>query len=134
MTITLVDALKQDQAEAIIALIDAGATGGKIKIYSGTKPTDADDAPGAGTLLATLVFSVTCGTATAGVITFSSITSDSDADADGTAAWARITDSDDNTVFDASVGTSGEDINLSSVTISIGDSVAISSFTYTVVG
>jgi hypothetical protein len=132
MAVGLTNALKNTQANAVISAIDAGSTGGLIKIYSGTRPATADTALSGNTLLATLTFSTTSGTATNGVITFSAITADSSADATGTASFARITDSDGTTVMDLDIGTSGSDINLSSVSINSGDSVSISSFTYTV--
>lgn len=89
-------------------LIDAGAAGGKMKVYTGTRPTNANTAVGSQVLLGTLTFSSTSAPdAVAGVLTFSAITEDSSADASGTIGWARITDSDDNVVFDATVGTSG---------------------------
>jgi hypothetical protein len=132
MAVGLTNALKNTQANAVITAIDAGSTGGLIKIYSGTRPVTADTALSGNTLLATLTFSTTSGTASNGVITFSAITADSSADATGTASFARITDSDSNTVMDLDIGTSGSDINLSSVSINSGDSVSISSFTYTV--
>ena len=132
MAVGLTNAVKNAEANAVITAIDAGSTGGLIKIYSGTRPATADTALSGNTLLATLTFSTTSGTATNGVITFSAITADSSADATGTASFARITDSSGTTVMDLNVGTSGSDINLSSVSISSGDSVSISSFTYTV--
>ena len=132
MAVGLTNAIKNTQATAIITAIDAGSTGGLIKIYTATRPATADTAVSSQTLLATLTFSSSSGTASNGVITFSAITADSSVDADGTAAWARISDSDSNTVMDLNVGTTGSDINLSSVDFSTGDSVSISSFTYTV--
>lgn len=49
----------------------------------------------------------------------------------GDAALFRITDNSGNTVLTGTVGTSGADINLSSLTIAISDTVAITSLTYT---
>jgi len=119
-------------ADAVVDKIDDGAAAGTIKIYSGTIPTDADTAIGAQVLLATLTFSdPAAGAASNGVATFSAITSDTSADATGTAAWARIADSDGNTVLDCTVGTSGEDINLNTVAIVAGATVAITALTYT---
>ena len=49
----------------------------------------------------------------------------------GTAAKFLFTDSADTTVIAGTVGTSGADINLSSVTLSIGDIVQVDSIQYT---
>jgi hypothetical protein len=65
------------------------------------------------------------------VLTFSAFTDDSSADATGTATWARITDSADTFVCDASVGTSGADINLNSTSITVGGIIRITSGTLT---
>ncbi len=83
--------------------------------------------------LAHLAFGSTAfGSASAGVATANTITSDTSADATGTASWFRAYESDGTTkVFDGSVGTSGCNLNLGSVSIVAGGTVAISSFTYT---
>lgn len=106
---------------------------GYIRIYDGTRPTDADTAVGAQVLLAELRFAATAsGAASAGVITFSAITSDSSANATGTATWFRALKSDGTTaIFDGTVGTASSDLNLNTVSIVSGAAVAISSFTYT---
>ena len=49
----------------------------------------------------------------------------------GTIAKFYFTDSADTTVIAGSVGTSGQDINLSSVTVSINDVIQIDSIQYT---
>lgn len=119
-------------ADAVVDLIDAGAGAGTIKIYDGTIPTNANTAIGSQVLLATLTFSDPAfGAASNGVATASAITSDSSADATGTASWARIADSNGNTIMDVTVGTSGEDINFNTVSFVSGATIAISSLTYT---
>ena len=108
--------------------------GGLIEIYSGTQPTTANDAPGAGTKLATLQLpNPVEASITNGVLTMGSITEDSSADATGAAAWARVRGGDTNneTVFDCDVGTSGATINLNTVSIVVGGPVRITSFTLT---
>ena len=119
-------------ADAVVDRIDAGAGAGTIKIYDGTIPTDADTAVGAQVLLATLTFSDPAfGAASNGVATASAITSDSSADATGTAAWARIADSVGATVMDVTVGTSGDDINFNTVAFVAAATISITSLTYT---
>lgn len=129
----ITNAVASASCDAIVDAIDGGAGAGTIKIYTGTIPTDADTAVGAQTLLATLTFSDPAfGAASNGVATASAITSDSSADATGTAAWARIATSAGTTVMDVTVGTSGEDINFNTVSFVSGATVAITSLTVTV--
>jgi hypothetical protein len=128
----LTNAAASAAADAVVDLIDAGAGAGTIKVYTATIPTDANTAVGAQTLLATLTFSDPAfGAASNGVATASAITSDSSADATGTAAWARWADSNGVTIMDVTVGTSGEDINFTTVSFVAGAAIAITSLTYT---
>lgn len=129
----LADATLQAMGDAAVDLIDAGAGAGTIQIRSGTRPVTAD-AAATGTLLATLTFSDPAfgATTTGGVATASAITSDTDADNTGTATWARVLDSDSNTIMDLSVGTSGTEITLDSVAIVAGGTVSLTSLTVTI--
>jgi hypothetical protein len=121
-------------ADAVTAKIDAASgspNAGRIRIYSGTQPTNGGDALGANVLLAELPFpDPSFGAAAAGVATANTIPSQN-AVASGTAAWARITDGDGITVFDCDVGTSGATINLVTTTIVVSQPVQITSFTIT---
>lgn len=123
-------------ADAFTTALDAG-TAGIITIYTGTVPTDADTAIGAQTLLATLTFSATSFGAAAdanpgGRITANAITSDSSADATGTAAWARIlTQAGGTTICDVDVGTSSVTMVFNTVSFTSGSVIACSSFTFT---
>jgi hypothetical protein len=65
------------------------------------------------------------------VLTLNAITSDSSANATGTATWFRIVTSGGTHVIDGNVGTSGSDLNLSTTSIVSGASVSITSFTIT---
>lgn len=119
-------------ASAMADVIGDALDSGTIKIYTGTIPTDADTALGAQTLLATLTFNAAAFPgASNGVITAAAITSDSSADATGTAAWARIASSGGTTKMDVTVGTSGEDINFNSVAFQSGAQISITSMTIT---
>ncbi len=99
-----------------------------------------DEGSGAGALVfrtsgssevATLQFSDPAfGSPSTGVVTASAITPDTNATG-GTTDRATLEDSDANAYITASVGTSGEDINLSSVAIGAGDTVSMSSLTVT---
>jgi hypothetical protein len=70
------------------------------------------------------------GNASSGVATANSITSDTNA-AGGTTTKFELRDRDGAAVILGAVGTSGSDINLSSVIIGAGDTVSVSSLTYT---
>lgn len=104
-TVNLAASIKTSVLNTIQAAIDAGATGGLIKIYSGVIPATPETAVTTQTLLGTLVFSVTSGSIASQIFTAAAITPDASADATGTASWARITDSDGNPVIDCDVST-----------------------------
>lgn len=116
------------------AMLDAITTfagnSGKIRLYSGSRPST-------GGAITTLLAELTCNatfapSASGGVLTLNSITSDSSADATGTATWGRLFKSDGTTiVFDFNVGTSGSDLNLNTTSITAGGPVSITSFTIT---
>lgn len=127
-------------AEAISMLTDLGVgmdagTAAVIEIYSGSVPADADASIGAATLLASLTCSATAFTSVAddtpgAIATFASITSDSSADATGTAAFFRIKTQTGGTVIaQGTVGTSAADLILNTVSITSGSTVSISSAT-----
>jgi hypothetical protein len=121
---------------AITALLNTGGAG-KVRIYDGTQATDPDTAVGAQVKLAELTLSATAfptavdntGKATA---TANAITADSSADATGTASWFRAINGAGTAVIDGSVGTSGADMNLNNVSITLGANVSISSWTFTI--
>lgn len=117
-------------ADAVCALANSGL----LRIYDGTQPADASTAVTTQTLLAELTLNSTAfGAAVAGVATANSITSDSTADASGTATWFRVVKSDGTTVlWDGSVGTSGCDLNLNTAAIEAGAVVAVTALTYTI--
>lgn len=116
-------------ADAVTALLNSG----KLRIYDGTQPATGDTAITTQNQLAELTFNATAfGAAVAGVATANAITSDTDADATGTATWFRAFKSDGTTaVYDGSVGTSGCNLNLNSAAIQQHAQVSVSSLTYT---
>lgn len=121
--------LRNSRLDSITTAVDAGAGAGLLRIYDGTRPATCGTAT---TLLAELTMSdPSASAASAGVLTFSSITADSSANATGTATWFRLVDSTGTCVLDGNVGTSGSDLNLNSVSISTGQNVAVTSFTIT---
>ena len=129
------DTQRNAQAQAIANAINAGAGAGTLKFYTGTQPTDADDAITTQTLLGTLTFSDPCELSIVdGLLTFDSITEDSAADATGTVTWARIEDSDGNTVFDCDVTATGGGgvIEINTTAIVIGGAIRTTSFAITI--
>src|SRR6185436_21094116 len=116
---------------------DAGfeteADSGKLRIYSGTRPTDADTALSGNTLLAELTMGSTAfGASSGGVLTANAITSDSSADATGTATFARLFQSNGTTVIaDFSLATSGSEVTVNTTSIVAGAVVSCSAFTIT---
>lgn len=126
----LADATVNAQADALARLLDNGY----LRIYDSTQAATADTALGAQVLLAELRFNATSApAASSGLLTFNAITSDSSANATGTASWFRALKSDGTTVvFDGSVGTSASNLVLNSTSIASGATVAVSSFTHDV--
>lgn len=124
MAVTYSTAAKNARLDAVTALIDAGVSAGKLKIRNSSD-----------TVLATLTLADPCASAASGgVLTFDfdPDISDTSADASGTAANAIITDSADTTVISGlTVGTSGTDIILDSVSITAGQTVTITAGTIT---
>lgn len=101
-----------------------------LRIYDGSRPATGGAAT---TLLAELV----CGTpfaaaAVNGVLTLGAISQDASANATGTATWFRIVKADGTThVLDGNVGTSGSDLNLTTVSIVATQPVSVTSFVIT---
>lgn len=126
MTIGYVPTLRNARLDEITAAI---GTSGLLRFYDGTRPATGGTAT---TLLAELALSATAApAASGGVLTFSAISDDTSANADGTSTWFRITTSGGAAVLDGSVGTSGADINLDSTTFVTGANVSMTSLTIT---
>lgn len=80
--------------------------------------------------VATLPLAATAfGAAASGTATAGAITSDTSATG-GTAATFKMETSGNVRIFGGAVGTSGSDLNLSSLVIGAGDTVSVSAFTY----
>lgn len=118
---TLETAARNAACDAIVDLIDGGAGAGTL-VFETSGDVE----------VATLTFSDPAfGNAAAGVATASSITSDTNATG-GTIAQASFYDSNSAKILEATCGTSGAEINLSSLSIGAGDTVSVSSLTVTV--
>ena len=117
--------------DAIVDDIDAGSGAGTIAIRTGSQPSNVGDSD-SGTLLGTLTFSDPAfGSASTGTATASSITSDTNADASGTAGHFRIKDSDANIHSDGTCGLGSGDLSFDNNVIVAGGTIAISSMTVT---
>lgn len=120
--------------DSLTARIDAGAGAGKIRIYSGTAPADADAALSGNTLLAELImtdpaFGAAADSSPGATSTAAAIANDAAADAAGTATFFRILDSNNAVVAQGSVGTSGAEINFNTVIFVANAIISITSLT-----
>lgn len=115
--------VKNSRMTAVRDAIDAGTGAGVLQI--GTA--------GMATVLAEITLGDPSGSVAAGVLTFSGFPrSDTAANASGTAAAARVRDSNAvDIITGLTVGTSGTDIVLDTTTITAGQQVQINSFTIT---
>jgi len=122
--------------KAMLDTITTACNSGKLRIYSGAQPTDADTAIGAQVMLAELTMNATsfngpaAVASTSYIITANAITAAASAAATGTAAWFRIWDSLGTTpMLDGTVGTASTDLIINSTAISAGAAVSASSLT-----
>ncbi|MCR4302107.1 MAG: hypothetical protein NUV51_10890 [Sulfuricaulis sp.] len=124
MAVTYSTAMKTLRMQAVADGIDAGASAGTIEI--GTAAMAA--------VLAVFTLPEPCGTVSGAVLTLDMDPdiSDTSADGDGTAAAAQIKNGDGTVVISGlTVGTSGADINLDSVSITTGQTVTLTGGTIT---
>jgi hypothetical protein len=128
---------QQVAADAVLDRTDDGTGPGRLRIYSGTQPGSANDAP-TGTLLVDIELQSPAwgGADTSGVASLNgpvSGTGEAAAGAGTDAGWFRITDGDGDTVADGAVsGTGGGgELVLDNVTIAAGQTVTINTLTYT---
>lgn len=122
MAVTYSTAMKTARMTATRNAIDAGTGNGSIEIGTAAMAL----------VLAVIPLSAECGTVSGAILTFDMPKSDTSADDDGTAAAAQIKDGDGTVVVSGlTVGTTGSDINLDSVSITTGQTVTLSSATIT---
>lgn len=108
--------------DGVVDQIDTGGGTAHIRIYTAAFAT----------LLAELDYPATAfGASSSGVATAGTIVGEASAPDTGTAAVCRIVDKAGATVFEGTVGTSGQDINLNTTTITTLDAVDITSQTVT---
>ena len=123
MAIVYTTAVKNARLDAVTAQIDAGSGAGVLQIGTTSMAT----------ILAEITLNDPSGTSSGGVLTFSGFPkSDTSANNTGTAAAARIRDSNGvDIITGLTVGTSASDINIDSVSITSGQTVTITSATIT---
>lgn len=122
MTVILTTTARNAACDAVVDLIDVGTTdaNGDLVIM-----TSAD------AQVALLAFSNPAfGSAVTGVATANAIANDTNATG-GTAAKFMFRNRNNVEVLRGDVGTSGSDLNLSSLNIGAGDTISVSSFTVT---
>lgn len=124
MSVTYSSAVKTARMTAVRDQIDAGGAAGKLEICSA----------GYASILATVTLG--CAGASSGTISGDTLTlagfprSDTAADNTGTAAVARIrTSANADVITGLTVGLSGSDINLDSLSITAGQTVTLNSAT-----
>ena len=122
MALTHTTAVRNGLADYTVDAIDGGTidtTGDLVIMTSG----DVE--------VATLSWSATpaFGAASSGTATMNAINDDTSATG-GTAALFKFQNRDNTEIFRGTVGTSGADLNLSSLSVGAGDTVSITSFTY----
>lgn len=117
-------------------MVNAGVStpgnAGKIRVYTGTQPSTGGGSLSGNTLLVEFTLpNPAFGSASGGVITANTISA-AVATNTGTATWFRMLQSDGTTVIlDGTVGTSASDLNLTSTSITTGDTIAVTSMTVT---
>jgi hypothetical protein len=119
--------LRNTMATSVLTSIDAGAGAGKLVF----RLTGSVGSPG--TAVSTLTLSDPAGTVSGAVLTFSAITSDTNATGNASpVAAATLQTSADSVSLHCAVAASDSDINMSGgLTIGAGDTVSCSSLTYT---
>lgn len=121
---------------AMVDRLDGGTGSARLEHRTGSPPTNVGDAS-TGTLLGTNTFSSTAfGASSTGVATAAAITSDTDADASGDAAYFRVYQGAAADTAAEWQGTSGEaadtpDLTFDNKTIVAGGTIAISGITLT---
>lgn len=129
MSLSMTTALRNARLDEIPTAIGAS---GFLRIYDGSVPANVGTALGAQVLLAELALSATFApAASGGVLTANAITQDSSANATGTASFFRLTTSGGTAVIQGTVGTSGSDLNLNTVSIVSGGPVQVTALTIT---
>lgn len=119
--------LRNAKLDANTAVIGAG---GKLEIYAGSDTAGTNNAEG--TLLAVFTLGSPFAPPASGGVQSPTLPAATTGVATGTAGWARVTKADGSTaVMDLTVGTSGAQVNLNTLSISAGVAVSVTGWTIT---
>ena len=126
MAVTLTTAARNAACDAIVDLLDGGSgdATGDIAFSTSAPATLATC-----NLAATAFGSAATGVATAGTIAQGTVSGSSNP---STIALALFRNKANTEIFRCAVGTSGSDINLSAVAVNNGDTIDVTSLTFTV--
>jgi len=129
MAVNLRTTLRTAIAQAIIT--DAGASA-KMKFYDGTRPAAVGAIGGGNTLLGTLTFGSTIGTATSGAVDFdeAGISQTAASHVDGTPTFVDITTSADAIVARVDIGADADDWEFTG-TIATGQNITLTTLALT---
>jgi len=139
MATRLPNASQQAAADAVVDRIDVGVTNatGRLRIYTGSQPADADDAA-TGTLLVEILLANPAygAAATSGAAALLGTPRSAGATAAGVAGWFRVIDRNVAGVFDGNIratadADTGQELVLDNTNIASGQTVNISSLSYT---
>lgn len=123
MAVNFSTTLKNSIATTVLNTVDGGAAAGYIEICTASYAA----------VLATIAFNDPSGTVSNGVLTFAGFPKTVNASASGTAAIARIKDSNGTVVIDGlTVGLSGNDLNFNTTSFSSGSPVTLNSAAITI--
>lgn len=129
----MASSLTAAQRNTALDAIRGSYNSGKLRVYAGSVPANADAALGGATLLAELTLNATAfAAASSGVLTANAITG-ATASADGTASFFRLLDSGATTVLaQGAVGTSSAEMIVGTTTVTSGITFSVSSLTLTI--
>ncbi|MCP3958189.1 MAG: hypothetical protein GY719_10090 [bacterium] len=127
MAITLSTAARNGATNGIVDLADAGAGAGKVQVS-----TTQGDYVGA-ELLVEIAMDATnaFGASATGTASGTALPKTGTAVGTGTAAFARLVDSDDNELYEGTCGTSGTDFIIDNPSIASGQDVNLTAISYT---
>lgn len=132
MTARISTGVQNAMCNAAVDLLDVAGPGA-IDVYTGAQPASANDAP-TGTLLVSFTLAnPACGDAAVGQAALAGVPISATAVADGDAGWFRAHDSGDTIALDGACGAvgSGEQLELSTVSIVVDSEVQITSGGFT---